>query len=71
MNTYWTWVRFPPPPPNKKNMNMIETLLILLCLPISFLFHLIVYENHWKQKPLTRIILGLILVTSPFLIILS
>ncbi len=52
-------------------MNIIETLLILLCLPLSFLFHLVVYENHWEQKPLTRILLGLILVAAPFLIIIT
>ena len=50
-------------------MNILETLLILLCLPISFLFHLVVYENHWEQKPLTRIILGLVLVALPFALI--
>ena len=70
MNTEWTWVRVPPPPQNK-NMNILETLLILLCLPISFLFHLIVYENHWEQKPLTRIVLGISLVALPFLLIIS
>ncbi len=70
MNTYWTWVRFPPPPQNK-NMNILETLLILLCLPLSFLFHLIVYENHWEQKPLTRILLGLTVLAVPFLIIIT
>ena len=38
---------------------------------LSFLFHLVVYENHWEQKPLTRILLGLILVAAPFLIIIT
>jgi len=52
-------------------MNILETLLILLCLPLSFLFHLIVYENHWEQKPLTRILLGLTVLAVPFLIIIA
>jgi len=48
----------------------IETILIIFCVPLSFLFHLVVYANYWKQKILTRIILGMIIVLIPFLIIL-
>jgi hypothetical protein len=51
-------------------MNYIETILIIFCIPLSFLFHLVVYANYWKQKILTRIIVGIIIVLFPFLIIL-
>ena len=33
---------------------------VILLLGLSFLFNLIVVDNHWKQTPLERTFLGLI-----------
>jgi hypothetical protein len=46
---------------------MIATLLIL---PLSFLFHLVVYENYWKQNTLERTFCGISLVVLSFLLLI-
>jgi hypothetical protein len=41
------------------------------CLGLCFLFNLIVIDNHWKQTPLERTFLGLILAALLIFIIVT
>lgn len=44
---------------------------ILLCFALSFLFNLIVVDNHWKQTLLERTFLGLIVFALLVFIIVT
>ena len=44
-------------------------LLLYICVPHSFLFHLVFYENHWNQKWIPWVLTTIVLLIIPFILI--